>query len=130
MTSLRRSLHVFAAVYAGCGALLIVMPQWLLVNAFEQPLYPDYAYVRIAGALAIGLATFAVMVSRREDAWWWGWGFAVVTALCGTIAALHALTDAPVNGSTLWWFFGAVSAALTIWLVLGLTRASQEHPIG
>jgi peptidoglycan/LPS O-acetylase OafA/YrhL len=129
MTLLRRALHAFAAVYAVCGVFLIVMPRWLLVNAFEQPLYPDYTYVRIAGALSIGLALFAVMVSRRDDAWWWAWGFAVVTALCGTIAALHALVDAPEDGATLWWFFAIVSVALTGSLVLGLTRASQEHPI-
>ena len=129
MRTLRSSLHAFAAVYAGCGLLLLTIPQWLLVNAFEQPRYPDYTYVRVAGAEAIGLAMFAVMVARRDDAWWWAWGFGVVTALCGTITAFHALLDAPPNGATLWWLFAAVSLALTVALVLGLTRASQEHPI-
>jgi hypothetical protein len=129
MTILRRALHVFAAVYSGCGLLLIVMPRWLLVTAFEQPIYPDYTYVRIVGAMSIGLAMFAVMVARRDDAWWWAWGFAVVTALCGSIAAFHALLDAPPNGATLWWLFAVVSVVLTAWLVVGLTRASQEHPI-
>jgi hypothetical protein len=99
------------------------------VDAFEQPVYPDYTYVRITGAMSIGLALFAVMVARRDDAWWWAWGFAVVTAMCGTIAAFHALLDPPANGATLWWLFAATSVALTGWLVLGLTRASQEHPI-
>jgi peptidoglycan/LPS O-acetylase OafA/YrhL len=129
VTNLKRALHAFAAVYAGCGLLLIVMPRWLLVNAFEQPLYPDYTYVRITGALSIGLAVFAVMVARRDDAWWWAWGFAIVTALCGTIAGFHALLDAPVNGATLWWLFAVVSVVLTVALVVGLTQASQEHPI-
>jgi hypothetical protein len=129
MTNLRRALQAFAAVYAACGFLLIVMPRWLLVTAFDQPAYPDYTYVQITGALSIGLALFAVMVSRRDDAWWWAWGFAVVTTLCGTITTLHALLAAPPNGATLWWLFAVVSVALTGWLVLGLTRASQEHPI-
>jgi hypothetical protein len=29
----------------------------------------------------------------------------------------------------LWWLFAAVSLVLTVWLVIGLTRASQDHPI-
>jgi len=129
VTNLRRALHAFAAVYAACGLLLIFIPRWILVEAFTQPVYPDYAYVRITGAMSVGLALFAVMVARRDDAWWWGWGFAVVTAMCGTITAFHALLDAPAGGTTLWWFFAATSVALTAWLVLGLTQASQEHPI-
>jgi hypothetical protein len=129
MTTLRRALLVFAGVYAACGAVLITIPWWLLTKAFEQPVYPDYTYVRVTGAMSIGLAIFAVMVSRRDDAWWWAWGFAVVTAMCATITAFHALLDAPPNGATLWWLFAAVSLGLTAWLVVGLTHASQEHPI-
>jgi peptidoglycan/LPS O-acetylase OafA/YrhL len=129
MTILRRALQTFAAIYAGCGLLLIIMPRWLLTTAFDQPVYPDYTYVQIAGTMSIGLALFAVMVSRRDDAWWWAWGFAVVTALCATITILHASLAAPPGGATLWWLFALVSVVMTGWLVLGLTRASQEHPI-
>jgi hypothetical protein len=130
MNMLRRALQAFAAVWAGCGLALIVVPRWLLVTVFGQPAYPDYTYVRIAGAMSIGLAMLAVMVSRRDDAWWWAWAFAVVTALCGTITALHALLDLPADaGVFLWWLFALVSAALTAWLVLGVTRASQDNPI-
>ena len=130
MTMLRRALQAFAAVYAGCGVALMIMPRWILVDWFHQPVYVDYTYVRVAGAMSLGLAMFAVMVGRRDDAWWWAWGFAVVTALCGTITALHALLDLPADGGVfLWWLFAAASVVLTVWLVLGLTRASQDNPI-
>ena len=95
MTLLRRALHAFAAVYCGCGVALMLVPRWLLVNGFGQPPYPDYTYVRVAGAISLALALFAVMVSRRDDAWWWAWAFAVVTGLCGTITALHAASTCP-----------------------------------
>jgi hypothetical protein len=107
----------------------MTVPRWVLVDVFRQPPYPDYAYVRIVGAMSFGLALFAVMVERREDAWWWAWGFAVVTGLCATITVLHATLDAPEGGALLWWLFAISSVALTVWLVIGLTRASQEHPI-
>jgi hypothetical protein len=130
MTVLRRALQAFAAVWAGCGVALIVAPRWLLVSGFDQPLYPDYTYVRVAGAASISLAMLAVMVSRRDDAWWWSWAFAIATGLCATITMLHALLGAPAGaGALLWWLFAGTSAALTGWLVVGLTRASQEHPI-
>ena len=130
MTMLRRALQAFAAVYAACGLALIVAPRWILVDWFHQPAYVDYTYVRITGAMSLGLAMFAVMVSRRDDAWWWAWGFAVVSALCGTITVFHALLGVPAGaGVGLWWLFAITSVALTVWLVLGLAQASQEHPI-
>jgi hypothetical protein len=115
-------------VYAGLGLLLLIVPGWAL-ERFGQPPYPDLAFVRIAGASSIGLALFATMVERRDDAWWWAWGFAIVTALWATICALHATLDAPAGGEALWWVLAVVNAGLTAWLVVGLTRASQEHPI-
>jgi hypothetical protein len=131
MTVLRRALQAFAAIWAVSGVLLIVLPRWLLVDVFRQPAYPDYAYVQIAGAAAIPLALLAVLVSRRDDAWWWSTAFAIVTALSATIAALHAAVGLPDGANALlWWLFAAVSAGLTGWLLLGVTRASQEHPIG
>jgi len=71
-----------------------------------------------------------VMVSRRDDAWWWAWAFAIATGLTATITLLHVLLDVPDGaGTALWWLFAAVSLVLTVWLVVGLTRASQDHPI-
>jgi hypothetical protein len=131
MAVLRRALQAFAAIWAGCGVALIVVPGWLLTDVFDQPRYPDYTYVRVAGALSMTLAALAVMVSRRDDAWWWAWAFAIATGLTATITLLHVLLDVPDGeGTALWWLFATVSAGLTIWLVVGLTRASQDHPIG
>jgi hypothetical protein len=131
MTILRRALQGFAAVWAGCGVALIAVPRWLLVGAFDQPPYPDYTYVRVAGAASVSLAMLAVMVSRRDDAWWWAWAFVIASGLTTTIMLLHLLLDLPDDaGTLLWWFFAASSGALTAWLLVGLTRASREHPIG
>ena len=131
MTVLRRALQAFAAIWTVSGIALIAVPHWLLMDVFRQPAYPDYAYVQVAGAAAIALAMLAVLVSRRDDAWWWSTAFAIATGLCATITALHAAIGLPDGASAgLWWLFAAVSAALTVWLLLGLTRASQEHPVG
>ena len=127
MTALRRALRAFAAVFAALGLVLLLAPNWAL-ERFGQTPYPDAAFLRVGGAMSVGLAMFAAMVERRDDAWWWGWGFAVVTGLCATIATLHAALDSP-DGAALWWLLAVVNALLTVAIVVGLTRASQEHPI-
>jgi peptidoglycan/LPS O-acetylase OafA/YrhL len=124
MTTLRRALQAFAALFAVCGVTLLLVPGWVIPQGTSGG-----TFARITGAFAIGLAMLAVMVSRRDDAWWWAWAFAVVTALCGTVAAIHAVVDPPAGGALRWWLIAGVSAGLTIWLVLGLTQASQDHPI-
>ena len=130
MTILRRALHAFSAVYWGCGLALLLVPRWILEDWLGQPPYPDYSYVRVAGALSLTLALFALMVARRDDAWWWAWAFAIATGLCGTISTLHAAFGLPEGaGSFLWLLFAVVSWILTAGLVVGITRASQEHPI-
>jgi len=131
MAVLRRALQAFAAIWAGCGLALIVVPGWLLTDVFDQPRYPDYTYVRVAGAASVTLAALAVLVSRRDDAWWWAWALAIATGLTATISLLHLLLDLPEGaGAAWWWLFAGVSVVLTVWLVVGLTRASQDHPIG
>jgi hypothetical protein len=131
MTVLRRALQAFAAIWAGCGIALILVPRWVLVTLFDQAAYPDYTYVRVAGATSLTLAMLAVMVSRRDDAWWWSTAFAIATGLCATITGLHALLGMPAGASpSLWWLFAGTSLALTVWFVIGLTRASQDNPIG
>jgi hypothetical protein len=127
MTALRRALRAFATVYAAFGLVLLLAPNWALERFGRTP-FPDAAFLRVSGAMSVGLAMFAAMVERRDDAWWWGWGFVVVTGLCATIATLHAALDSP-DGATLWWLLAAVNALLTVTIVVGLTRASQEHPI-
>ena len=130
MTVLRRVLHAFAAVWFICGLALLIVPG-VLVETTTEIGSSDTGIARIAGALSIGLAMFAVLVARRDDAWWWSWAFAVVTGLCGTVSVFHAALDPGSEGDEVrWWLFFAVNAVLTAGLVLGLTRASQDHPIG
>jgi hypothetical protein len=130
MTVLRRALQAFAAIWASCGIALILVPRLVLVDLFDQPPYPDYAYVQFAGAASVTLAMLAVMVSRREEAWWWSTAFAIATGLTATITALHAAIGLPDGaGALLWWLFAGVNAGLTVWLLVGLSNASQEHPI-
>jgi hypothetical protein len=130
MTVLRRALQAFAAIWASCGIALILVPRLVLVDLFDQPAYPDYAYVQFAGAASVTLAMLAVMVSRREEAWWWSTAFAIATGLTATITALHAAIGLPDGaGALLWWLFAGVNAGLTVWLLVGLSYASQEHPI-
>jgi hypothetical protein len=117
-------------VWAGCGAVIVIVPRWALVDVFGQVPYPDYSYVRVSGAAGIGLALLAVLVSRSLDSvWWWSWAFALTTALVATVTALDALFSVPSGaGHVLWWFFAATNAALAAGLLAGLGRAGQEKP--
>jgi hypothetical protein len=130
MLFLRRSLLTFAAVWAGCGAVVALVPRWLLVDLFDQVPYPDYAYVRVSGAAAIGLALLAVLVSRSLDTvWWWSWAFAVTAALTATVTALNALFSVPTGaGHLFWWLFAVSNAGLATGVLVGLGRAGQEKP--
>jgi hypothetical protein len=130
MTLLRRSLLTFAAVWAGCGATVALVPRWVLVDLFDQVPYPDYTYVRVSGTAAIGLALLAVLVSRSLDSvWWWSWAFVVSTAFTATVTTLNAIFSVPSGAGTfLWWMFAASNAALAAALLFGLGRAGQEKP--
>jgi hypothetical protein len=130
VTVLRRSLLAFAVVWAGCGTAVAVVPRWVLVDLFDQVRYPDYAYVRVSGTAAIGLALLAVLVSRSLDSvWWWSWAFVLSAALTATVTTLNAIFSVPPgSGTFLWWVFAATNAALAAGLLVGLGRAGQEKP--
>ena len=130
MTFLGRALQAFAAVWAACGAVIALAPRWALVSVFSQVPYPDYAYVRVCGVSAIGLALLAVLVSRRlDDVWWWSWAFAVTAVLVAVVTALHALLSIPEgSGALLWWIFAGANAVLGAALLMGMARAGQEKP--
>jgi hypothetical protein len=130
VTFLRRSLLAFAVVWAGCGAAIALVPRVVLIDLFDQVEYPDYAYVRVCGVAAVGLAVLAVLVSRSlGTVWWWSWAFAVTTALVATVTALNALFSVPADsGSLLWWVFAGSNVALAAGLLVGLGRAGQEKP--
>jgi hypothetical protein len=130
VTFLRRSLLAFAVVWAGCGAAIALVPRVVLIDLFDQVEYPDYAYVRVCGVAAIGLALLAVLVSRSLDSvWWWSWAFALTAALTTGVTALNALFSVPADAEHLfWWLFAGSNAALAAGLLIGLGRAGQEKP--
>jgi hypothetical protein len=130
VTFLRRSLLAFAVVWAGCGAAIALVPRVVLIDLFDQVEYPDYAYVRVCGVAAIGLALLAVLVSRSlGTVWWWSWAFALTAALTATVTTLNALFSVPKDtGHIFWWLFAASNAVLAAGLLIGLGRAGQEKP--
>ena len=130
MTLLDKVLRAQAAVWTAAGLGVVAVPRWVLVTVFKQVPYPDYTYVRVSGAMAIGLSLLAVLVARKiEDVWWWAWSIAITDAAVATIVAVNALVGRP-GGSAVpfWWLFCGVNAALAAGLLLGLGRAGQEKP--
>jgi hypothetical protein len=130
MMLLRRMLRAQAVVWALAGSAVAVAPSLVLVTIFNQVPYPDYAYVRVSGVMAIGFALLAILVSQRlEDVWWWAWAFAITDAGVATVTALNALVGKPpASGAGLWWLFAAVNAALAAGLLVGLNRSGDENP--
>ena len=130
MALLRRILYWMAATWAACGVAVAVAPRWVLVSVFDQRPYPDYAYVRAAGVMSVGLAMLMVLVAQRlDDIWWFSWTFALVGAALATISALNAVFGVPAgSGALLWWLFAGTNAAFTAGVLLGMGQAGQEKP--
>lgn len=130
MSILRRVLYWQAAAWALGSLPELLAPRWFLERLFDQTPYPDHAYVRAAGAMAIGLAMFMVLVAQRiEDVWWWSWAFVVVDALLATICVLSALFGPQEgSGTVLWWLLGGGNVAFGAALLVGMGVAGQEHP--
>ena len=130
MSFLRRVLYYQSATWTLCGLAIATVPRWTLVSVFGQVSYPDYAYVRVCGAMSVGFALLMVLVAQRiEDLWWWSWAFALTDAALVTITALHALFGLPGGSSgALWWLFASVNALLGGCLLAGMARAGQERP--
>lgn len=128
MSLLRRVLYWHAAVWTACGVAIAVVPRWVLVTLFDQPAYPQYAYVRVSGAMSVGLALFMVLIAQRiEELWWWSWAFALVDVALIAITALTAiLCSAP---ALLWWVFAGTTTVLLLGVIFGLARAGQEKPL-
>ena len=130
MSILRRFLYYSAALWAVCGLGVAIVPHWVLVGIFKQVEYPDYAYVRVTGAMSIGLALLMVLVAQRlDELWWFSWAFALTGAAIVTITTLHALFGVPQGSSSvLWWLFAGVNAVLTAGVLVGMAMAGQEKP--
>jgi len=130
MSLLRRTLLAMAAVWAASGAALVIAPRWLLVEAFDQVPYPDYAYVRVAGVVSFCAALLMVITAQRlEELWVFTWAF--VFAAVGTflVAVANAAWGHPEGSSALvWWIFAASSLAFAAGLIAGLAKTGTQRP--
>ena len=130
MNTLRRVLYLQAGVWALVGAALAVAPRFVLVSLFDQPAYAEYAWLRVYGIQAVGMAMLMVLVAHRiEQLWWWSWAFALVTAATAALVVLNAAFGlAPGQSGVLWWVFGVVALAFSFALLYGLFASSKEQP--
>ena len=129
MKLLRRVLYLDAIVWAVTGLLLLVVPVWLLEDAFGQAPAGDYAWVRMAAILGIGIAMLMVMVAHRiETLWWFTWAFVLTEAGLALLTVLHVLLGLPDgSGAFLWWLFATVSASFAAAMLAGLTKTGLER---
>jgi hypothetical protein len=130
MNTLRRVLYLEAGVWAVCGAAMALAPRFVLVTLFDQPPVGEFAWLRLYGIQAVGMAMLMVLVAHRiEQLWWWSWAFALVTAGTAALVVLNAAFGLPRNqSSALWWIFGIVALAFSFGLLYGLFVSSKEEP--
>jgi len=131
MNALRRTLYLQALVWFVAGAALAIAPETILVHLFDQPHYQEFAWHRLFGIQAVGLALLMVLVAHRiEDLWWWSWSFALVTtAMAGVVVLNTAFALGPRESATLWWIFSGVSVLFAFSLLYGLFASSREQPL-
>jgi len=131
MNILRRFLYLTSAVNALVGLALVTVPKFVTKTVFAQAPYTEYAWVRIGGIQAFGLAMLQVLVAQRAaDVWWWSWAFVLVEGLIAVVAALNAIFGlTPGSSAVLWWLIAAVNGVLTAGLLWGIGRTGQERPL-
>jgi hypothetical protein len=131
MNALRRTLYLQAAVWGAFGLALALVPRFVLVAVFDQPRHEEYAWARLFGIHAVGLAMVMVLVAHRiQELWWWSWAFAFTTAITTTVVLLNAAFGLSTNqGAVLWWLFTVVALAFSLGLLYGLFVASREQPL-
>jgi hypothetical protein len=125
---LRRILYLDALLNAALGVALIAAPRLLLVDVFGQPVYPDYAFVRVFGAAALTLALLEVLIGQRvNELYWWCWAFVLFEGARASILTLHVLFGLPDGASPfMWWLGSGVRWAIAVGLLLGIGRAAGE----
>lgn len=130
MNTLRRVLYLEAGVWALAGFALAVAPRFVLITVFDQPPQGEFAWLRLYGVNAVGLAMLMVLVAHRIDQlWWWSWAFALVTAGTAAVAVLNAAFGLSQSESgVLWWLFGLVALSFSFGLLYGLFASSREQP--
>jgi len=131
MQILKRTLYIQAAVWAAVGLPLASAPRFVLVTMFSQPGNQQFAWVRLVGLQALGLAMLMVLVGHRvHELWWWSWAFALVTGGMAAVAVLNSAFGLSAHeSSVLWWIFSGIGLAFAFGLLYGLLMASQEQPI-
>jgi hypothetical protein len=127
---LRQVLYVEAAGLVVYGVIAALFPIWMLETLFDQPTVGEYAWVRMTGIQAIGIAMLMVLVAHRiESLWWFSWAFALTGGAIALLAAINALFGLLDGVSPLfWWLLAAGAAANTAALLLGLGRTGLERP--
>lgn len=131
MTALKRTLYLQAAVWGLSGVALALAPQLILVRLFDQPPFADYAWPRLLGVHAFGLAMLMVLVAHRiQELWWWTWAFALVTVSVAAVVLLNAALGLdPGEPRLLWWIFSALSVAFAAGLLYGLAVTSRQNAV-
>lgn len=131
MSTLRRALYLLAAVWALAGAAFALFPRLVLVALLDQPPFPTYAWLRLAGIQGVGLAMLMVLVAHRvQELWWWAWAFAFVAVTTCVVLLLNAAFGlGPGESALIWWVLAAVALALAAMLLYALAKTSQENPI-
>lgn len=131
MKLLRRVLYWEAAVWAASGAALALFPVWILQRVFDQPELPEYAWVRMAAILLIGMALLMVVLAHHiEDTWWWSWAFVLVGGGIAVLTGLNAAIGTPSGSPSLfWWIVAVVTGVFTVGLLAGLAKAGTERGI-
>lgn len=130
MKLLRRVLYWEAAVWALSGAALALFPVWIVHTLFDQAPLSEYAWVRMVGIQAVGIAMLMVVVAHRiEDLWWAAWAFALTGGALALLSALNALFGLRGGSSaTLWWLLVGVLGAFTVLLLAGLAKTGLQKP--
>ena len=130
MKLLRSVLYVDALVWAVTGILLALWPVTLLEKVFAQAPLGEYAWVRMAAILGIGMAMLMVLVAHRvETLWWFAWAFVLTEGALALLGALNALFGLPEGSDALlWWLFAGVSAVFALALLAGVAKAGIEKP--
>src|SRR5439155_27116911 len=99
------------AVWASAGLALASVPRLVLVTIFSQRGDQQFAWVRLMGLQALGLAMVMVLVAHRvEELWWWSWAFALVTVGMAAVAVLNSGFGIPAGESSVfWWILSGVT---------------------
>jgi hypothetical protein len=128
--ALKRMLYLQAAAWAVAGMALAIAPRFTLLTVFGQPEYREYAWIRLVGIQAFGLAMFMVLVGHQvQELWWWSWAFALITIGTAAVVLLNAAFGlAPGQSTVLWWIFSVVGVTFAFGLLYGLFAASRERP--